>query len=52
MRATGDVAEVVQHAELLLMVIPTQFVAATLEPWKDKFRPGQVGVLASGSSEH
>eukprot|EP00891_Asterochloris_glomerata_P006959 jgi/Astpho2/6959/e_gw1.00107.109.1_t len=42
MRATGDAAEVVQHAELLLMVIPTQFVAATLEPWKDKFRPGQI----------
>lgn len=38
-------AEVVKHAELLLMVIPTPFVAATIKGIKDLLRPEQVCVL-------
>lgn len=42
LRASTDMAEVVKHAELLLMVIPTPFVAATITGIKDLLRPEQV----------
>ena len=45
LRASTDMAEVVKHAELLLMVIPTPFVAATIKGIKDLLRPEQVCVL-------
>ncbi len=35
-------SEVVKHAELLLMVIPTPFVASTIKGIKDQLRPDQV----------
>jgi glycerol-3-phosphate dehydrogenase len=42
LRASSDMAEVVKHAELLLMVIPTPFVAATIKGIRDQLRPDQV----------
>ena len=42
LKASSDMAEVVKHAELLLMVIPTPFVAATIKGIKDQLRPDQV----------
>ena len=43
-------AEVVKHAELLLMVIPTPFVAATIIGIKDLLKPKQACLLQSGTS--
>lgn len=45
LRASTDMAEVVKHAELLLMVIPTPFVAATITGIKDLLRPEQACCL-------
>lgn len=42
LRASSDMAEVVKHAELLLMVIPTPFVAATIKGIRDQLRPDQI----------
>jgi glycerol-3-phosphate dehydrogenase len=42
LKATGDAAAAVEHGELLLTVIPTPFLAVTLKPLKDKFRPDQI----------
>lgn len=43
LRATNDMNEVVSHAELLLMVIPTPFVERTIARIKDQLREDQVG---------
>ena len=48
LRASTDMAEVVKHAELLLMVIPTPFVAATITGIKDLLRPEQACLLQCG----
>lgn len=40
--ASDDMAAVIQHAELLLMVIPTPFVASTIKGIRDQLRPEQV----------
>ena len=45
LRASTDMAEVVKHAELLLMVIPTPFVAATITGIKHILRPEQARLL-------
>lgn len=37
--ATGDLAAVVSTCEVVLMVVPTPFVARTLAAVADKFRP-------------
>ena len=50
LKASTDMAEVVKHAELLLMVIPTPFVAATIMGIKDILRPEQVCLLWSSMS--
>ncbi len=42
LRASNDIAAVVAHAEILLMVIPTPFVAATMSTIRDSLRPEQV----------
>ena len=47
LRASSDMAEVVKHAELLLMVIPTPFVAATIKGIRDQLRPDQVCLSTS-----
>lgn len=43
--ATGDLCSVASSCEVVLMVVPTPFVAATLKPVADKFRPD--GILVS-----
>ncbi len=48
LRASSDMAEVVKHAELLLMVIPTPFVAATIKG----IRPDQVCLSTSKMCLH
>lgn len=47
LRASGDIGEVVAHAEIMLMVIPTPFVEKTMAGIKDKLRPDQVGWLVT-----
>ena len=42
LRASGDITDVVAHAEIILMVIPTPFVEKTMAGIKDKLRPEQV----------
>lgn len=42
MRASSDMAEVIEHAELILMVIPTQFVTSTLVDAGQYFRPDHI----------
>ena len=41
LRATGDLNAVVAHGQLLLMVVPTPFVASTMSSIRDKLRPEQ-----------
>lgn len=43
--ATTDLAAVVSSCEVVLMVVPTPFVARTLAPVADRFRPD--GILVS-----
>lgn len=52
LRASSDMAEVVRHAELLLMVIPTPFVAATIKGIRDQLRPDQVCLSTSNICLH
>ena len=52
LRASSDMAEVVKHAELLLMVIPTPFVAATIKGIRDQLRPDQVCLSTSNMCLH
>ena len=40
--ASADMAEVVRASEVILMVIPTPFVAATVAPLADLLRPDQI----------
>lgn len=40
--ATGDMASVVSSCEVVLMVVPTPFVARTLAPVADAFRPDSI----------
>ncbi|KAK9820514.1 hypothetical protein WJX72_011174 [[Myrmecia] bisecta] len=42
LRATSDIDEAVRHGEMLLMVIPTPFVASTMALIADKLRPDQI----------
>ncbi|KAK9909230.1 hypothetical protein WJX75_009218 [Coccomyxa subellipsoidea] len=42
LRASNDIKAVVAHAEILLMVIPTPFVAATMSTIRDSLRPEQI----------
>lgn len=42
LRATASLDELLAHAEVLLMVVPTPFVAATMSSIKDKLTPQQV----------
>ncbi|KAK9846407.1 hypothetical protein WJX81_003265 [Elliptochloris bilobata] len=42
LRATGDLDAVVAHGQLLLMVVPTPFVASTMGAIRDKLRPEQI----------
>ena len=42
LRACGDLAVVADASELLLMVVPTPFVARTVEGIADRLRPTQV----------
>ena len=42
LRATADVAEMVAHAEVILMVVPTPFIASTMQSVTDQLRPEQV----------
>lgn len=42
LRASGDMAEVVTSAEIILVVIPTPFVARTLAPLADVLQPHQI----------
>ena len=44
LRATGDLDAVVAHGQLLLMVVPTPFVASTMSAIRDKLRPEQARV--------
>ncbi len=44
LRATTDQKAVVEHGELLLMVIPTPFVASTMTTIKDELRADQIVV--------
>ena len=41
LRATTDLLKVVAHADLLLLCVPTPYVAATLEKIRDHLRPQQ-----------
>ena len=41
LRASGDLDAVVAHGQLLLMVVPTPFVASTMSAIRDKLRPEQ-----------
>lgn len=41
LRATGDLNTVVAHGQLLLMVVPTPFVASTMSSIRDQLRPEQ-----------
>ena len=41
LRATTDLLKVVAHADLLLLCVPTPYVAATLEKICDHLRPQQ-----------
>jgi len=43
--ASGDLAAVVAHGQLLLMVVPTPFVASTMSAIRDKLRPDQARPL-------
>lgn len=40
--ASGDMEDVVAQSEVILMVIPTPFVARTIEPLAAKLRPDQI----------
>jgi formylmethanofuran dehydrogenase subunit B len=42
LQATNDIAAAVSHAEVILMVIPTPFVAATMSSIRQQFRADQV----------
>ena len=42
LRATGSMAEAVEHAEVILMVVPTQFVARTMTDLAKLLQPSQV----------
>lgn len=42
LRASGDMAEVAKGAEIILMVIPTPFVARTVAPLADLLQPHQI----------
>lgn len=42
LKATSNMSELVDHAEIFLMVVPTPFVAATMATMKDKLKPNQV----------
>ena len=41
LRASGDLDAVVAHGQLLLMVVPTPFVASTMSSIRDQLRPEQ-----------
>ena len=47
LKATGYMDRLTSHAELILMVVPTPFVAATMAGIKDKLRPDQVRLCLS-----
>jgi hypothetical protein len=42
LRASRDLAEVMEHGEIFLMVIPTPFVATTMNAIKGMIKPHQV----------
>ena len=42
LRATSSMAEAVEHAEVILMVVPTQFVARTMTDLATLLQPNQV----------
>ena len=42
LRATGSISEAVQGAEVILMVVPTQFVARTMTDLAKLLQPSQV----------
>ncbi|GMH35922.1 hypothetical protein BSKO_03790 [Bryopsis sp. KO-2023] len=42
MRATGDLDAVIEHSKIILMVVPTPFVAKTLEPIASKLKAEQI----------
>ncbi len=41
LRATTDILELVAHADLLLLCVPTPYVAGTMERIRDHLRPEQ-----------
>ena len=41
LRATTDILELVAHADLLLLCVPTPYVVATMEKIRDHLRPEQ-----------
>lgn len=46
LKATGSMDELIEHTEIFLMVVPTPFVAATMNGIKDKLKPSQVSYLS------
>ncbi|KAG2437401.1 hypothetical protein HXX76_006053 [Chlamydomonas incerta] len=47
LRASGDLAEVITRSELLLMVVPTQYIVATLGEAAKLLKPNQILVSCS-----
>ncbi len=47
LRASRDLAEVMEHGEIFLMVIPTPFVATTMNAIKGMIKPHQVQLVLS-----
>jgi glycerol-3-phosphate dehydrogenase len=45
LRATSDLDEMISHAEIILMVVPTPFVAATMASIAHQLRPDQARAL-------
>lgn len=50
LRATTDLPEVVRHAEMVLLVVPTPFLERTVARVKDQLREEQVGTCACHAS--
>lgn len=42
LKATDSISEVMEHGEVILMVVPSSFVAQTMEPVKDKLTDGKI----------
>ena len=47
LKATGSMDKLIEHTEVFLMVVPTPFVAATMEGIKDKLKPHQARCLTA-----